>query len=110
MSVLSMFKMSQVFGSLCLVCQFNGTFSLFLVKLLRQRCKLLNWLGIGLSEKGLCNNVKVVKPLWHLLRALKNQKAGGGGIGGKKPGKDRERRGLSQYGHEWSRGKDISIV
>lgn len=37
--------------------------SLFLVKLLWQRRKLLNWLGIGLSETGSCNNAKVVKPL-----------------------------------------------
>ena len=35
--------------------------SLFLVKPLWQRRKLLNWLGIGLSETGSCNNVKVVK-------------------------------------------------
>lgn len=35
---------------------------LFLVKLLWQRRKPLNWLGIGLSETGSCNNVKVVKP------------------------------------------------
>lgn len=52
---------SQVFGH---VSQTGA--SLFLAELLRQRCKLLNWLGIGLSETGLCNNVKVVKPLGHL--------------------------------------------
>lgn len=36
--------------------------SLFIVKPLWQRRKLLNWLGIGLSETDSCNNVKVVKP------------------------------------------------
>lgn len=40
--------------------------SLFFVKPLWQRRKLLNWLGIGLSETGSCNNVKVVKPPGHL--------------------------------------------
>lgn len=48
--------------SRCLVMSVDLGASLVPVKPLWQRRKLLNWLGIGLSETGSCNNVKVVKP------------------------------------------------
>lgn len=79
--------------------------SLFLVKLLWQRRKLLNWLGIGLRETGSCNNVKVVKPLGHLLQPHREKdrgesSGGGGGGGAKEPENDREWRDLFQCGVE----------
>ena len=51
----------EVYGQCLVVSEVLGT-SLVPANLLWQRRKLLNWLGIGLSETGSCNNVKVVKP------------------------------------------------
>ncbi len=74
--------------------------SLVLAKLLWQRRKLLNWLGIGLSETGSCNNVKVVKPpgiFKELSAATQGERQWGGRTRRerwKEPENDRECRDL----------------